>query len=218
MHHLSSAIVIGNGESRNCLDLKTYLGKITLIGCNAIHRDLLVDHLVCCDNRMVHETVSRKKSHKISKIYTRQRYFKDFNKLYDNSRVQLLPPLPYEGSLKPDQPEHWGSGPYALLLAVHLNFSTVHMVGFDLYGKNFLVNNVYKNTPNYLTENKPAVDPAYWIYQIRKIFVYYPLTNFKIYNTSDWKLPDDWVLPNVEYIDLNKFNIGIANEINTLYT
>ena len=49
-------LVIGNGESR----LKTNLNKIEdiKIGCNAICRDMPVDHLVCVDRRMVLEAIS----------------------------------------------------------------------------------------------------------------------------------------------------------------
>ena len=217
MLYNNSAVVIGNGESRTCINFKNYKGLTTLIGCNAIHRDLLVDHLICCDQRMVHEVLHRKKSRKIENIYTRERYFRDYNKLQSIDRVKLLPELPYQGSLKCDQPEHWGSGPYAILLAATLNVKNILIVGFDLYGKKSLVNNVYKNTNNYLSETKPAVDPSYWIYQIRKIFLHYPETNFKIFNLPEWEMPEDWQLPNVQYFDLNKFNIGLAEEVNTVY-
>jgi hypothetical protein len=211
MRYTNSAVVIGNGESRSNLNLTELKSIITLIGCNAIHRDLRVDHLICCDNRMVHEVLSRKKSRKIEHIYTRERYFRDHTKLHHNERVKLVPPIPYNGTQKPDQPEHWGSGPYAVLLAAHLNFSTVNLVGFDLHGKNSLVNNVYKDTQNYLQSNKSAVDPAYWVYQLRKVFQSYPNIQFKIYNTEEWELPTEWQLTNVWKYSLDKFIIELAN-------
>lgn len=217
MQYQEVAVVIGNGESRSVLDLESLRIKVTLVGCNAIHRDILVDHLVCCDNRMVKEVVGRKKSRKISNIYTRERYFKDFKMFDTTGRVKLLPELPYTGSLKPDQPEHWGSGPYALLLAAALKFKCVYIIGFDLHSSDHLVNNLYKDTPNYLTSNKPAVDPAYWIYQIKKIFVYYPNIEFKIFNFYNWTCPSEWQLDNVSVFDINKFNIELAKEVNTLY-
>jgi hypothetical protein len=109
-------VVIGNGESRSSIDLVNLKNAVTLIGCNAIHRDLAVDHLVCCDQRMVKEAVANKT---ISHIYTRPRYFRDFHKILQKDAVNNLPNLPYQGILKADQPEHWGSGPYATLLAAH---------------------------------------------------------------------------------------------------
>ena len=209
-----AAIVIGNGESRISLDIGSYWDKVTLIGCNAIHRDIKVNHLVCCDQRMVNESVGNKK---ISSIYTRPRYYKDFHKVLQREKVKNLPALPYEGTLKPDQPEHWGSGPYAALLAAELNFKDILLVGFDLYGKNTLVNNVYKGSINYLPENKSAVDPSYWIYQMRKVFLQYSDRNFKIFNYEDWQCPSDWRLPNVEVFGLDKFYIEVAKQLNTVY-
>lgn len=203
MYDSDAVVVIGNGESRSSIDLAALMGKITLIGCNAIHRDLVVDHLICCDQRMVNEAVLNKS---IQHIYTRPRYYNDFRRALQKNSVNNLPDLPYQGKLKADQPEHWGSGPYATLLAAHLKFKSVNMIGFDLYGKNHLVNNVYKNTANYLPENKSAVDPAFWIYQGRKVFQCYENTTFNIFNTTDWCLPTDWQLPNVHLFDLNKFN------------
>ena len=203
MYDYNAVVVIGNGESRSSLDLTDLKDKVTLIGCNAIHRDLAVDHLVCCDQRMVNEAIANKS---IPHIYTRPRYYNDFRRALQKNSVNNLPDLPYQGKLKADQPEHWGSGPYATLLAAHLKFKSVYMIGFDLYGKNHLVNNVYKNTTNYLPENKSAVDPAFWIYQGRKVFQCYESITFKIFNTAEWRLPTEWQLPNVQQFDLNKFN------------
>jgi hypothetical protein len=209
-----SVIVIGNGESRISLDIRSYWDKINLIGCNAIHRDMKVNHLVCCDHRMVREAVNNKK---VSTIYTRPRYYKDFYKVLQKEKVKNLPDLPYEGSLKPDQPEHWGSGPYAVLLAANLNFKDILIVGFDLYGKNNLVNNVYKGSQNYLPENKSAVDPSYWIYQMRKVFLHYSDKTFTIFNYDNWQCPEDWRLPNVRVFELDKFYTEVAKAINTVY-
>lgn len=210
----NGAVVIGNGESRAGIDLRPLKNYITLIGCNAVHRDLVVDHLVCCDQRMVRESCSNKK---IKSIFTRQRYYKDFHKVLSKEKVKLLPDIPYQGTLKPDQSEHWGSGPYATLLACHLNFQNIYIVGFDLYSRTHFVNNVYKNTQNYLPENKPAVDPAYWIYQMRKLFLTYENKSFKLFNLSDWKCPEEWILPNVNVFDVNNLFVELDYNVNSLY-
>ena len=48
-------LVIGNGASRKDIPLdKIYQQKI---GCNAIFRDHYVQHLVCCDKRMVKQAL-----------------------------------------------------------------------------------------------------------------------------------------------------------------
>lgn len=189
------ALVIGNGESRRQVDLNSLKKKYTTIGCNALHRDFFVDHLVCCDRRMVIESLENPY---IENIYTRERYWHDFKKLKKEKRVHLLPSLPYVGHDRADDPVHWGSGPYAVLLATTMNFNKIHLLGFDLYGINDKVNNCYKNTNNYSKSETAAVDPSYWIYQINKVFEANPNKKFIIHNDNSWQIPRAWTFPNVE--------------------
>ena len=65
---MSKALVIGNGESRRDVNLETYRSTHTLIGCNAIHRDLIIDHLICCDRRMAAEATDNPQT-KDTQIY-----------------------------------------------------------------------------------------------------------------------------------------------------
>jgi len=184
-------LVIGNGESRKQVDLQ----KITetKIGCNAILRDTKVDHLVCVDKSMLREAVNTS-YHKDAKVYTRKRLFVQ-HRLEKN--IRMVPDLPYAGSERPDDPIHWGSGPYAVLLAAKLATDDIHLLGFDLYSKDNKVNNIYKDTANYSLAHKSAVDPRYWIYQIGKVFECYPNTQFKIHQDEGWQLPKAWNKPNV---------------------
>ena len=104
-------IVIGNGQSRSQVNLnKIYEEKI---GCNAVFRDTYTDYLVCCDKRMVKQALQ----HGHPSIYTRQRWITDFK---DQETVNTLPDLPYQGKDRKDDPFHWGSGPYAILLGLSL--------------------------------------------------------------------------------------------------
>lgn len=186
-------LVIGNGESRAGVDLCAIEEKT--VGCNAVFRDFIPDHLICADNRMVQEAIDAG-ANQDSLIYTRPEWFDHYQK--NHKRIRLLPELPYAGNERPDNPWHWGSGPYAVLLAAKLTEdSTVSMIGFDLYGNNGKVNNCYKNTLNYLTDDKSAVDPRYWIYQISKIFEIYSKVKFKIFQTEDWRIPKTWKKSNV---------------------
>ena len=43
----SQALVIGNGESRGRIDLNKFKDTHLFVGCNALHRDCVVDNLVC---------------------------------------------------------------------------------------------------------------------------------------------------------------------------
>lgn len=198
----SIALVLGNGESRSKINLSNFLKDYTVIGCNALHRDFIVDHLVCCDRRMGEEAIISENT-KTTQIYVREDWFKYFRKIKKDKRIFEVPKLPYEGNLKQDQPFHWGSGPYAVLLAAQLEYTTVILAGFDLYGINERVNNIYKDTKNYSKHDSNPVDPSYWIYQIGKVFQNYPNTDFIIWNNVDWKMPKEWQYPNVKFEHLN---------------
>lgn len=174
-------IVIGNGQSRKKINLnKVYKEKI---GCNAVYRDTYTDYIVCCDKRMVKQVLAHGHPH----IFTRQRWFHDFN----HECVNPLPDLPETGKDRRDDPFHWGSGPYAVLLGASMD-TCVEMVGFDLYGINGKVNNIYSDTDGYSSSDKGAIDHSYWEYQIGKVFSWFPKTYFKIYNEPNWIMPDNW--------------------------
>lgn len=188
-------LILGNGESRKGIDLN----KIDMpkIGCNAIYRDYTVDNLVCVDKKILQEALDAQANNN-TYIYTREKLFDRYN----TKRLRILPLLPFVGSERPDYPEHWGSGPYAVLLGA-LKSDEVHMLGFDLYGINGKINNVYKDTDNYSVSDKRAVDPKYWIYQIGRLFEYYKDKKFIIYQEQDWQRPKLWKKSNVVLDTIN---------------
>ncbi len=194
-------VAIGNGESRKDLNLQLLTGKYPLIGCNAVHRDAIVDHLICCDTRMVYEAIQNiNTSH--TKIYTRSDWLHQFVK---NNNVTSVPEIPYSSTKRPDLPRNWGSGCYALLLAATMSKSKIYMIGFDLYGLDNKLNNVYKDTKNYRLAESNSIDPAYWIYQSYRVFTIFSESDFHIFNHSDWRIPDSWKLPNVKIFDIKDF-------------
>ena len=183
-------LIVGNGESRKNISIDSIL--TCKIGCNAIIRDYHVDHLICVDRRMVEEAINSK-THSI--IYTR----KDWINLYKEYKgIQTVPELPYIGNQRWDEPFQWGSGPYAVLLGASLcKKNKIDLIGFDLYSKQKTVNNIYKNTNGYDPSSKNAVDPSYWIYQISKVFEWFPKITFTIYQENLWQLPNTWKKDNV---------------------
>ena len=208
---MSKALVIGNGESRKDLDLKSLIKIYDItIGCNALHRDFKVDHLICCDRRMVDEAI---KNPFISntQIYVRDSWYHYFRKILKNRNINHLPQVPTVGNLKADKADHWGSGCYAILLSAQLNVEQVDLVGFDLYPINEKVNNIYKGSANYSKTDSQAIDYSFWIYQTAQIFIHYPSTRFKIYNTTNWLMPKEWSLPNVEFKNLVQLGVDSIN-------
>jgi hypothetical protein len=195
----NKALVIGNGESRCAVNLNSFKNTHTLFGCNALHRDLTVHHLVCCDKRMADESTANPKT-KETLIYVRDNWFHYFKKIKKNKNVRALPELPFLGTTKKDQPSHWGSGAYSVLLAATLEFKEIELVGFDLYSNNNFVNNIYKGTENYSKIEARPIDPSYWIYQLSKIFDHFPCTKFIIRNFQTWPMPTEWRKNNVVFV------------------
>ena len=170
-------LVIGNGESRQGLNIDGY--ERTKIGCNAIYRDHYVHHLICCDRRMVIE--AQENNYK-GTLYTRSDWVGQFK------GVETVPLLPYEGDTRPDDPWHWGSGPYAVLLASRLCYEfkqPVHLIGFDV-DMGDVVNNIYAGTKNYAEQGSRPIDPSYWIYQMNKVFEHSKDIQFIYYNNKPW--------------------------------
>ena len=179
-------LVIGNGESRKHIDIDSI--NDTKIGCNAILRDYSVEHLVCVDRKMVREAITAEYK---SNIYTREDWIEEF-KAYG---IMTVPELPYTGQERADHPFHWGSGPYAVLIACNLG-NNINMLGFDLHSKNQYMNNIYKDTEHYDASNKSAVDPKYWKHQIGKVIESNQHIKFIIYQ-SEWDIPKQWNFQNV---------------------
>jgi hypothetical protein len=198
---MSQAVVVGNGESRRGVNLASYRSTHTLIGCNGIHRDIKVDHLICCDRRMVAEAIENPNIGD-TLIYVRDSWYHYFRKLLKNKRIQHLPLIPVISELKRDQPDHWGSGCYAILLAAHLGFKEITLVGFDLYPTHDRVNNFYKGTPNYAKPDAQAVDYSYWVYHTELIFKHYPQCEFTVINHAGWAMPKEWQKNNVKFLAL----------------
>lgn len=186
-----TATILGNGESRSQIDFNRIEGL--KIGCNAVHRDGVVDYLVAVDRRCVTEALASKNTAQ-TKILTRQEWAAN----YTDKRIEIVPELPFTKNTRSDEPVHWGSGPYAVLIGASVA-DKINLIGFDLWSANNQINNVYKGTTNYNDSDSRAVDPSYWIYQISKIFHYYADKYFVIYNVENWKIPESWKLANVEF-------------------
>lgn len=204
------AVVIGNGESRLNISITNLPEDFVKIGCNAIHRDILVDHLICCDKRMVEESLQNL-NYSNKKIYTRDRNYLHFKKILKAKNIFPVPSLPYSEPGKVNDPTHWGSGPFAVLLAGNLDIHEIYLVGFDLHGNNYKINNVYKDTKNYSNADHKMVDPSFWIHQIGKVFLYHPNKNFYIINNDNWQMPKPWNHKNVFFQTIEQFNVLTLN-------
>jgi hypothetical protein len=179
--------VIGNGQSREGYALNQI--KHHIIGCNAVHRDHTCDEYVAVDTRMVEEILRNQANHDKT-IYTREDWIDKY--IQRNKKVVALPPLPFTGLNKCDQPFHWNSGPYAVLVACNKRPTQINLLGFDLWSKTSFVNNIYKGTPNYAGAHDRRVTPDFWIYQLARLFNHFSQIEFVQHQLENWRIPDSW--------------------------
>ena len=180
--------IIGNGESRRGFDISPLKMFSTVIGCNAIYRDYITEYLVCCDRHMCQQSLNA--VGKNTTVYTRDRWIGEFAHW---PTARELPPLPYSGDKRQDEPFHWGTGPYAGVLGLTFKPKAIFMIGFDLFPfEKDKVNNIYHNSEGYQYIKRP-VDPSYWIYQFHNLMGYSdPKTRWIVVNHERWEMPKDW--------------------------
>lgn len=132
------AIIIGNGKSREQLDLEELKTKGVTFGCNALHRDFSPHYLVAIDRKMQNEIIAAK--------------------YYENNKVLLrsvgtsqhIPDHPnvHRFSNRISSPNN--SGMAAIWFAMKRGFKHVYLVGFDFETPGTKKQaNVYSGTPGY---------------------------------------------------------------------
>ncbi len=169
--------VIGNGESRQPIDLESCKQQGLTVGCNAIIRTFFPHIVSAADERMLKEITA---SNYNGKLYTRSNWNSKYNAL-------PYPQLPYQGNQRADNPWHWNSGPHAINIACATSPQTCYLIGFDLAQHKYT--NVYAGTNGY--DNK-AVDPKYWHHQLNKLFECYPHISFVWIAPADYVCPKQW--------------------------
>ena len=145
MSIIKPAIIIGNGPSRNSIDLHKLVGKAPLYGCNALYRDFnKSDYLIAIDDGMIEEI-----------------------------RTRL--PLKTTQAIIPPEDERWESVEYspnrrrsnagmvAMDYAIKHGNNLLYLLGFDfiLEGEDS-VDNVYKNSDNYGPETHAREEDNYY--------------------------------------------------------
>jgi hypothetical protein len=171
----------------------------------------VVNHLVCCDERMVREAVENPNTASTF-IYVREHAYQWFRKVQKHKNIILLPDIPNQENNRIDQPRNWGSGTYALLVASQLpDIKKIYLLGFDLYGNDRLVNNLYKNTKNYSAGGSHSIDPSYWIWQAAKVFKLFPTIEYNVVNHDNWPMPAEWRKSNVEFLSIENFKNQLHN-------
>lgn len=157
---MSRAFVLGNGISRQGLDLDLLQSLGPVYGCNAIYREFTPTVLISTDVP-ISEAIQRTGYAQKNRMYTRR-------------------PLPDLGAERIDQ-EYFGysSGPVAVSIAAADANRAVYMIGFDMGPtRTGRFNNCYADTEFY---KKSSSNPTYtgnWAKQIVKICKDFRKTSF----------------------------------------
>lgn len=193
---MTMSFVIGNGTSRRSVPNDLLKDKNTY-ACNLAYRDLPVKNLIVCDRYLLVNAIAEG-ANKNSKLWTRQRWF---NNIPTQDNLFVFPELPFDIQDKYDQPMNWGSGTYAAYLACRDEPNILIFIGFDLWGLNGKVNNVYAGQTFYGSVDDAPVGPEAWIYQFGKLFDHYNNKQFVFLNFSNWVMPGEWKNKNNVYFD-----------------
>jgi len=191
---MSRAFVLGNGVSRQTVNLATLQGLGPVYGCNALYREFAPDVLVSTD-RPISEQIQHSGYPKQHEFYTRK-------------------PLPHLAA-KPVPQQYYGfsSGPIAVALAALAGNRAVYLLGFDMgpaaTGK---FNNCYADTEFY---KKSADVPTYtgnWARQIKTVAGDFPNTNFfRVFGPTTAIIPDLQKIKNLANMQMEDFLNRINN-------
>ena len=185
---MAAAFVLGNGISRQAIDLTVLKTLGTTYGCNAIYREYEPDVLISTDapisERIQHEGYGQTHVH-----YTRK-------------------PLPDSGSRRIAQ-KYFGfsSGPVAVAQAALDGAVAIYMIGFDLGPtRNGRFNNIYADTEFY---KKSSANPTFtgnWVNQIKTIARDFSKTSFfRITGDTTAEIRDLLAIPNLTHLQMADF-------------
>jgi len=86
------------------------------------------------------------------------------------------------------------------------------MLGYDLYGFDGKINNVYKGSNNYSAADSKAVNYDIWVEQCSIIFEKYPNIQFVQIQNESWEPPNKWLkYDNVVYDTFGAMSILLTD-------
>jgi hypothetical protein len=191
---MTIAFVLGNGISRQHVNLAHLKNCGMIYGCNALYREFTPDVLVATD-RPIAEAIQRSGYPLKNKFYTRR-------------------PLADMGALKLVQPYYgYSSGPNAVGIAVNDQHHRIYLLGFDMGPvKNNGFNNIYAGTEFYKPATAAPTFTGNWVKQLRKICEDSQQTHFfRVCGATTARITELENIKNLEHLDLAIFLDRINN-------
>lgn len=192
---MTTAFVLGNGISRQTIDLNQLKTCGKIYGCNALYREFVPDVLVATD-KPIAATIQESGYSAKNVFYTRR-------------------PLHNLGA-KPVPKDYFGysSGPIAVSLAALDQHRRVYLLGFDMGpDSNRRFNNIYAGTEYYKPKDSNPTFTGNWIKQLQKICEDFSSTRFiRIYGPTTAKIAELDAIKNMEHRDLIWFQQRLNSE------
>lgn len=193
---MTTAFVIGNGVSRQQVNLETLRSHGKIYGCNAIYREFVPDVLIATD-RPISAAIQESGYALKHEFYTRRPL--------DGLGAHKLSGLYYG----------YSSGPNAVALAAEQGHQTVYMLGFDMGPtSNNQFNNVYAGTEFYKKTEAPPTYTGNWIKQLIQISKDFPEVEFvRIHGTDTAEIPEFNAISNFKKQSLLDFVNQFCNTV-----
>lgn len=186
------SFVLGNGTSRQGIDLNKLKELGYVYGCNALYREFSPHYLVAVDLKMILEIAK-----------SRYQYTNEF---WTNPRHQAVDN--YKNIKKFDKGKGWSSGPTALDMATWKHkVDEIYILGFDYTGHaDGSINNLYAGSKNYKDKGAKATFYGNWLRQTTTVINENPNIMFKRVIASDNQTPQELNnLNNLEHMTKEKF-------------
>jgi hypothetical protein len=191
---MAVAFVLGNGVSRQHLDLQVLSAHGKIYGCNALYRTFAPAVLVSTD-APISAAIQNSGYSQTNVHYTRK-------------------PLPGLGARRVPQ-EYFGysSGPIAAGIAALDGNSTIYLLGFDLGPNQFgMFNNLYADTEFYKKSSACATYTGNWTKQLCAIVNQYPDRTFvRVYGATTATVKEFESLKNMQHLQIELFEDRINN-------
>lgn len=139
----NTACIIGNGASRQNLNLEDFRSIGTIFGCNALYREFEPDYLIAIDDKMIEE---------IKQSYTH------LNRcIFPPEEERYEPPGVY--GITSGRTPRSNAGMVAMQQAIQMGFTELHCFGFDflVVNDNDATSNLYEGTNGYELETKTTL-------------------------------------------------------------
>lgn len=192
---MTTAFVLGNGISRQAVDLQTLQAQGKVYGCNALYREFTPEALISTDRAIAtHIQESGYAQH--NRFYTRR-------------------PMPGLGAQQVPTPYYgYSSGPIAVSIACQDGHDRVYLVGFDLGAtQENRFNNVYAGTQFYKPQGANPTFTGNWVRQMVHVITDYPRTVFfRVCGETTAEIAELRQLRNLEHLDLATFQNRINNK------